>query len=199
VVTFAAMFPTLRSKLYFWWLTREKEGLVFVAMLAAPVGLLAAIVWFAYSDGMENNARQRVAREEVERKRDAELQCLAENVYYEARGEPMSGQYAVAEVTLNRVRSPYYPDTICEVVHQSHWDPARKRRTAAFSWTALDIDGTPRGRAWRQAKKAASAVYNNTHTPVVPEALFYHATYVDPYWAKTRKHVATIGNHAFYR
>jgi len=181
---------TWRSRLLFYWLSGEKSNLAFFAMLGLPIGALGCIVYLAYAD------RTHV---EVTSERDVELRCLAENIYFEARGEPLDGQYAVAEVTLNRVASPYFPDTICEVVYEARWDPLRKRRVAHFSWTELKFRRRPRGAAWQQAMAVATAVYNDVHMPVVPDALFYHATHVDPYWAKTKKSVATIGSHVFYR
>lgn len=178
-----------RSKLFLYWLAEKKESLGFCVMLGLPIFALASIVYFAHADGI---------RKEAARQRTADLRCLAENIYFEARSEPLAGQYAVAEVTLNRVASPYFPKTICEVVHEARWDPLRRRKTAAFSWT-MEERYTPRGAAWQRAMAAATKVYDDVHTPQVPGALFYHATYVDPYWAKTKKPVATIGNHVFYR
>lgn len=189
-----------RSRLLFYWYTRERSGgLGFVAMLGLPILALGSIVYFARADGLRIAATQQRHALAASAQREADLRCLAENVYFEARGEPMTGQYAVAEVTLNRLASPHFPKTICDVVHEAHWDSLRKRRVAAFSWTELKVRREPRGRAWREAVSAATAVYDDVHTPVVPDALFYHATYIDPYWAKTKKPVGTIGNHAFYR
>ena len=118
----------------------------------------------------------------------AELRCLAENIYYEARGEPLVGQYAVAEVTMNRVRSPEFPDTVCAVVH----------RRGAFSWTYRDDLAEPFGYEWRRAQAVASSVYDNIESPLVNGALFYHATHVAPDWAVTRSQVALVGRHLFY-
>lgn len=120
--------------------------------------------------------------------RQAELNCLARNVYYEARGEPLVGQYAVAEVTLNRVVSPAFPATVCAVVHERH----------AFSWTLLDSPPDPGGLAWQRAMAVASSVYDNNEAPFVDGALFYHATYVVPGWASTRMQVVRINRHIFY-
>ena len=120
--------------------------------------------------------------------RTLDLSCLAENVYYESRGEPLVGQYAVAEVTMNRVASPDFPDTVCEVVH------AR----GAFSWTYQTERLQPYGYEWRRAQSVASSVYDNREAPLVNGALFYHATYVSPRWAATRSQVALIGRHLFY-
>src|SRR5690606_37986041 len=117
------------------------------------------------------------------------LECLAKNVYYEARGEPLVGQYAVAEVTMNRVASPLFPSSVCEVVH------AR----GAFSWTYHTATlPEPYGYEWRRAQAVASSVYDNIEAPLVGGALFYHALYVSPDWAATRSQVALIGQHMFY-
>ena len=106
----------------------------FIAMLAVPIVALTSIVAFAYS----GRARDEPRRLEAAHKRAVELQCLAENIYFEARGEPLNGQYAVAEVTINRLRSPYFPKTICGVVHDTRWDPLRRRFVAHFSWTQME-------------------------------------------------------------
>jgi spore germination cell wall hydrolase CwlJ-like protein len=161
-------------------------------MLCVPFVAMGALVYFAYAD-------QLAARLEAYQKRTADLRCLAENIYHEARGEPFKGQIAVAEVTLNRVASPNFPKTICEVVREARWDPIRRRMVGAFSWTEIENQRTPRGAAWREAKAAAEAVYDRDHSLVVPGALYYHATYIRPKWARQKKTVATIGNHVFYR
>ena len=119
----------------------------------------------------------------------AELDCLAKNVYYESRGEPMVGQYAVAEVTMNRVASSDFPDSVCDVVY------AR----GAFSWTASDSLKEPYGFEWWRAQTVARSVHGNHASPYVGDALFYHATYVSPRWAQTRPQIALIGGHLFYR
>ena len=178
-----------RGRLIVYWL---KDHIGFIAAVGLPALILGSIVAFAYFDGI---------RIQELRTREADLRCLAENVYFEARGEPLQGQYAVAEVTLNRVASPHYPDTICAVVHDTRWDSRRGRVVAHFSWTALQLKlgFTPGDAAWQEAMAVATAVYDGTHQPVVPGALFFHATYVQPYWAKSKVRIAQIGNHVFYR
>jgi N-acetylmuramoyl-L-alanine amidase len=121
-------------------------------------------------------------------KRAADLECLAENVYYESRGEPLVGQYGVAEVTMNRVASPEFPDSVCAVVHMR----------GAFSWTYQTDLQAPYGYEWRRAKAVAETIYNNLEAPLVNGALFYHATRVTPAWAATREQVALVGRHLFY-
>ena len=121
----------------------------------------------------------------------AGLFCLALNVYFEARSEDLAAQYAVAEVTLNRVASPDFPDDVCEVVWQ------RKQ----FSWTHDGKSDKPKDKkAWRRAVSvAAYALEDDGHVVVGYDALYYHADYVKPYWAKAYERVAKVGRHIFYR
>jgi N-acetylmuramoyl-L-alanine amidase len=190
-----------RERAYFW-LLRQMDKLPFLAMCGLPILAVASIAYFAYLDGTRTETArvQAVLREAPDARRRAnDLRCLAENIYFEARGEPLEGQYAVAEVTLNRKWAEKFPHTICEVVHESRWDPSRRRFVADFSWTALGMRAPPDGPAWQQAMVVASSVYDDLHEPVVPGALFYHATSVRPEWSRHRIAVATIGKHIFYR
>ncbi len=181
-------------------LGRAREDLSVIAILAVPAIVLVTLLYLALTDQTKMSIQAEVARMDAAQRRVVELNCLAENVYYEARGEPLEGQYAIAEVTLNRLRSPNFPDTICEVVHETRWDRIRRRLTAHFSWTQQPVRAEePTGRAWEQAVTVATAVYDHKHDPVVPGALFYHATSVQPYWAPGKKVVARIGHHVFYR
>jgi spore germination cell wall hydrolase CwlJ-like protein len=184
-----------RRRLAMYWLVGDKDHLGFLAILAVPIVMLGLIIQFAFISKESLDG----SRQEAARKRALELHCLAENIYREARGEPLQGQYAVAEVTMNRLASPHFPDTICEVVHDTRWDRVRRRLVAHFSWTAFDFESQPSGPAWDQAMEVATAVYEKRYVPVVPTALFYHATSVNPYWARTHRIVARIGNHIFYR
>lgn len=127
----------------------------------------------------------------------AEQKCLAEGIYFEARGEDVKGQAAVAQVILNRVRAPAYPDTICGVVYQNRsW-----RNRCQFSFAC---DGTrPRVRSahhYDVAKEVALAVTaGKVFIPEVGSATHYHATYVHPRWARTMEKMKKIGLHIFYR
>lgn len=184
-----------RRRLTMYWLLRERSDLAFFAALGVPFVIVGFIVYFAYAardtiDGSRNDAARQRARD---------IRCLAENIYFEARGETLEGQYAVAEVTMNRLRSPYFPDTICEVVHDTRWDSSRRRMVAHFSWTAFKLRLESGSDAWKQAMDVATLVYDGHHEAVVPGALFYHATSVRPYWASSKRVVARIGNHIFYR
>jgi spore germination cell wall hydrolase CwlJ-like protein len=195
----------LRDRLVWFWQVEAKETLPFLAMLGVPILFVGGIVCFACLNQLnqaqiEQDRTQIVARE-VKRaqRRESDLQCLAENVYFESRGEPINGQYAVAEVTLNRTRAPNFPHTICGVVHEMRWDPGRKRHVADFSWTELGAMSPDDDSAWKRAMVIATATYDETRDPIVPDALFYHSTSVRPGWAKTRTAITTIGNHVFYK
>jgi spore germination cell wall hydrolase CwlJ-like protein len=181
----------LRAKL-----SNGSETTGYLLMFSLPIIVLGTIVFLAVT---ADTPAIEIASRSTEFRRTLELRCLAENVYFEARGEPLQGQYAVAEVTLNRLRSGDFPNTLCKVVHESRWDRIRKRFVAHFSWTEGEPRDDPSGPAWDKAMTVATAVYDQKQEPVVPGALFYHATRVHPAWAKDKKPLATIGNHVFYK
>ena len=116
-------------------------------------------------------------------------ECLALNIYHEARGERVEGQIAVAQVTMNRVEHDKWGSTICEVVYQPK----------QFSWTHMIEDQTPQeSRAWRKAKVIARDVMiGNVDDPTMG-AVYYHANYVNPDWAEYMDLSKVIGNHLFY-
>lgn len=169
-------------KLRLLWYRADKGALAFALFFGAVVGslVLAMTGVFANRDAQHARLRDFHARS---------LECLARNVYYEARGEPRAGQYAVAEVTMNRKASPRYPKTVCEVVYQKD----------AFSWTGLDGLETPAGVAWQRALQVAEDVYYQRRPPALRGVLYFHAAYVQPEWSKERQRVARIGKHVFYR
>lgn len=118
-----------------------------------------------------------------------ELHCLALNVYHEARSEPDEGKFAVARVTLNRVQSPRYPNSICEVVWQ--------RRQ--FSWTRDGRSDMPYNRdAWKEALWVATITRDFNPLSMVGRATHYHAIYVQPMWAASHRRIRQIGKHIFY-
>ncbi len=118
-----------------------------------------------------------------------ERYCLAMNIYFEGRSEDNRGQQAIGYVTLNRVLSHKYPNSICKVVWQR----------SQFSWTH---DGKPdtihNTKAWKRATMIADYVLSSYLKDTTGGALFYHAHYVKPYWIKGMKHRKVIGNHVFY-
>jgi N-acetylmuramoyl-L-alanine amidase len=191
-----------RRRLACYRLLGAKDDLPFLALLGLPILGVAGIICFAYlhRSSLEPAVIQAMQREATRSQRRAsELLCLAQNIYFEARGEPLKGQYAVAEVTLNRTRAQNFPHTICSVVHEMRWDPNHHRLIADFSWTERGAPSADDGPAWKRAMDVASAAYDDLHDPIVPGALFYHSIRVRPGWARNRTAIATIGNHVFYR
>lgn len=123
--------------------------------------------------------------------------CLAQSIYFEARGETVMGQAAVAQVVLNRVKNPAYPKSICGVVYQNE----KWRNRCQFSFAC---DGRPERvrsqSAWKRAKQLARDVTNGkVWLKAVGDSTHYHATYVKPRWSRYMKRTDRIGRHIFYR
>ena len=135
--------------------------------------------------------------------------CLALNTYHEAKNQSLVGQVATAQVVMNRVEDDRFPNTICEVVKQgptrpSCEDPEKEypiKHRCQFSWYCDGKDDTPKNeKAWRKAQDVAFLVlYNKIQLDVTEGATHYHATYVKPAWAKTKKRTTRIEKHIFYR
>lgn len=131
-----------------------------------------------------------------------ELECLAKNMYFEARSEPLKGILAVGLVTLNRVKDKRYKNTVCEVVWFRKKSKKTGKVTAHFSWT---LDGKPdkiyNKKKYEEIKLYASALLSEESAIVdfTNGALLYHAKYVHPYWSKNLTKLAQIGTHIFYR
>lgn len=124
-----------------------------------------------------------------------DLQCLAKNVYFEGRNQPWVGQVAIAQVTLNRVKSLAFPSTICEVVRQ------KKRNICQFSWYCDGKSDQPKDvKDYDKATDVAIQVYSGTIPDVTEGALWYHATYIRrPFWAYSMKEMVKINEHIFYK
>lgn len=131
--------------------------------------------------------------QEVERG-GAAWECLAKGIYFEARGETLEGQFAVAEVILNRVDSPSYPDTVCGVVHQSGGGGCQ------FSYTCDGLsDAIREPAAWTRVGQVARAMLDGAPRDLTGGATHYHTTAVSPSWAARFPRTAQIGVHLFYR
>lgn len=127
-----------------------------------------------------------------------ERNCLAEAVYYEARGEGEAGQKAVAEVIFHRMRNRYYPSTICGVVFQG----SNLRKGCQFSFTCSgEMKARKSPAAWSRAKRLAANILTGATAlgDITDEATSYHAVSVDPSWAVHLVKTVQIGNHIFYR
>lgn len=126
-----------------------------------------------------------------------EQKCLAEAIYFEARGEEELGQVAVAQVVLNRVKNPAYPNSICGVVYQNK----HKRNRCQFSFACDGIrDRIASPVAWKTAERLTKEVLDGKrYLKMVDASTHYHADYVNPRWAKSMAKRGKIGLHIFYK
>ena len=123
--------------------------------------------------------------------------CLAEGIYFEARGESQKGQAAVAQVIVNRVKNPAFPNSICGVVyHNKH-----RRNACQFSFACDGIKDRVRSKkSWRIAKRIADDMIDGrTWMREIGSSSHYHANYVRPRWARKMKRMTQIGKHIFFR
>ena len=178
--------------------------------------LLTAVFLIAYAAYPKNISSPQIEVKEFQSslilpRVKKEIQCLADNMYFEAVGEPYIGQKAVALVTLNRVKSPRFPDSICGVVKQgivSKWHTENTgkivpiKHKCQFSWWC---DGKPDvvydRKAYESIYKMAKQIALNSELnyDITGGALWYHADYVAPSWRKMKVKTVKIGQHIFYK
>ena len=180
--------------------------------------LTFVFVWVPMSYAQAITLQNAVEGELYTESTHPELYCLAMNIYFEAKSEPIAGQYAVADVVLNRVNDARYPNSICEVVLQGpvreSWKtkkdpdlPKEERKfnpvkhKCQFSWYCDGkADKVRDGDAWRKAQEIAYRIVNESKFRGVTESsTHYHATYVSPKWAPQLDLVGRLGTHIFYR
>ena len=177
----------------------------FVALsISAAVGA-AAIVSLSIGDhdaaasGVQAATYQapiNVSMHRTAAKHQRALKCLAMNIYWEARSEPVAGQVAVAAVTLNRVEDRRFPEDVCKVVRQGG---EIRRHRCQFSWWCDGKKDVPlEAEAWRRANTLARLTSAGVIEDPTGGAMWYHADYVEPYWAEAKKQVTKIGKHIFY-
>ena len=122
--------------------------------------------------------------------------CLAQNIYFEARSEPVDGMLAVGHVVINRVASDRFPNTICKVVRQGG---DRRLHHCQFSWWCDGRSDKPHNKvAWNVARMLAWFIYNGYTEDPTGGALWYHADYVTPSWRQAFTAGPQIGRHIFY-
>ena len=132
-----------------------------------------------------------------------EVNCLALNIYHEARNQPFMGKLAVGFVTINRVKSDSFPNTICKVVKQGFYynnNPIKNK--CHFSWWCDGKSDKPKEYdAWEYTRALAFQLYYSSFftLDITNGATHYHADYVNPYWAKDKKKLMQIKNHIFYK
>jgi spore germination cell wall hydrolase CwlJ-like protein len=132
-----------------------------------------------------------------------EIYCLARNIYFESRNQPQVGRVAVGQVTMNRVNSPKFPNTVCEVVKQARYYPSGgiDLHSCQFSWYCDGkSDAIRNQKAWDDSMYSALFVYSSDPLlDIVDGALWYHATYSSPAWAKHFEKTVQINEHIFYK
>ena len=130
--------------------------------------------------------------------RDKQLDCLAKNIYHEAKGEPFEGKVAVAQVTLNRAASGQFPSDICKVVYQKN--VIYEKVLCQFSWYCdqATVAKPKNTAAYKECQIVARQVLlEEFRLPSLKHALYFHGAHINPGWKKEK--VATIGNHIFYK
>jgi hypothetical protein len=129
--------------------------------------------------------------------RDEQIECLALNIYFEARGEPELGEFAVGHVVMNRLLTHHFANDVCDVVYQQG---ARAGLDCQFSWTCDGLSDEPTNqKALRRARAIARRIYFGLSEDPTRGALWYHADYVEPDWAGFLGPGRRIGRHIFYR
>ena len=138
----------------------------------------------------ENTESMKMKMEAKKTAFEQSLNCLANNIYYEAGFEPEEGKIAVAQVTINRLHDPNRPKTICDVVYEK----------GQFTWTRQPLKSV-NPKIYRDAVQIAKRFLTKREksTIIGTDVKNYHAIYVSPSWAQTLEPVATIGNHIFYK
>ena len=129
-------------------------------------------------------------------KSDKQMSCLAEALYFEARGEPIKGQLAVGEVILNRVEDTRYPSSICKVINQG----TGRRFACQFTYTCDGkLETVHERQPYEMALKIAKILLTTHDRKLTKGSTHYHSNYVNPKWSKKFQRVARFGRHIFYR
>ena len=129
-------------------------------------------------------------------KSNKQMSCLAEALYFEARGEPIQGQLAVGEVILNRVKDTRYPSSICKVINQG----TGRRFACQFTYTCDGkLETVHERKPYEMALKIAKILMTTHDGKLTRGSTHYHSNYVNPKWSKRFERVAKFGRHIFYR
>jgi len=170
-------------------LMKKVRSFLFIYALTYII-VFSSIMYVAYNyflkDDIENIFRLSFKNDTI---------CLADNIYYESVGESKKGQLAVATVTLNRVKHEDFAKSICGVVYE-------RKTTCEFSWVCQNKLSNDRfqDKHWKKIYKMSEEILSGQRNtlPGLENALYYHADYVKPFWAKHKKRIVKIGAHIFY-
>ena len=189
---------TLKNIDFVPWLSRAVKTVGFLGVVIAVVAVCDARL-----DGLRNAQNFMPAGYKTAAEQTKQLECLTRNIYWEAASEPFEGKVAVAQVTLNRMASGKFPDSVCGVVHQKN--VFYERVVCQFSWYCdktitskrLTIKHTP---LYNDILEMSTNLYLNFERTkdVTNGATYYHADYVNPEWSKLKKE-KQIGRHIFYK
>ena len=174
------------------WLSRVLKSVGFVTVVLAVIAVCNARL-----DGLRNAQNLMPVGYKTAAEQTRQLECLTRNIYWEAASEPFEGKVAVAQVTLNRMASGKFPDSVCGVVHQKN--VFYERVVCQFSWYC---EGNHKVKAihkpmWLESEEVAKKVLlEGFRLPSLHNALYYHADYVNPGWRLPR--IEKIGRHIFY-
>ena len=187
----------------------EEQG--YMKTIFISIVLLFSLTIFVQPVGEASVNRTEVPKwtyESIAQEATKQHECLARNIYFEARNEPFAGQFAVAMVTLNRVYDKQFPNSICEVVYQGlHYASGHpKRDRCQFSWYCDGkVDDVKNKRAYLESENIADLAMEQYKTikakglDITEGARYYHTYEVSPRWSKVYPKVGRIGDHIFYR
>lgn len=171
-------------------LSAERE-----AMRGVPSSLVVRVT-APVEDSQEIQRYEREFLMSMPRASGRQVECLQEAIYHEARGEDIYGQFAVAEVILNRVDLRNYPNSVCGVVHQN----AHRRNACQFSYACNGRSrAMPERRARRLAGAIAQVLMGGAPRELTSGATHFHTTGVSPRWSRSFERTAQFGAHLFYR
>ena len=174
------------------WISRALKTVGFVGVAVAVVAVCNARL-----DGLRNAQNFMPPGYVTAAEQTKQLECLTRNIYWEAASEPFEGKVAVAQVTLNRMQSGKFPDSVCGVVHQKN--VFYEKVVCQFSWYC---ENNYKVKAihkpmWRESEEVAKKVLlEGFRLPSLHNALYYHADYVNPGWKHPK--IEKIGRHIFY-
>ena len=175
---------------------REAFDRAEVALASLPQGRLKAMVTEPEAQALPASLSRSWIESQPSAEGDEQWRCLAEALYFEARGETVKGQFAVAEVILNRVDSGRFPDSVCGVIKQGTGKPYQ----CQFTYTCDGYSDAIRERAaFEQVGKVARAILDGANYNLTGGATHYHTTAVRPNWSRVYTQTAKIGVHVFYR
>ena len=174
------------------WISRFFKTVGFVAVAVAVVAVCNARL-----ESLRNAQNAMPPGYVTAAEQTRQLECLTRNIYWEAASEPFEGKVAVAQVTLNRMQSGKFPDSVCGVVHQKN--VFYEKVVCQFSWYC---EGNHKMKPvhkplWRESEEVAKKVLlEGFRLPSLKNALYYHADYVNPGWQLPK--IEQIGRHIFY-